>query len=267
MHETEGDFIERRGCCDWYRALPADTAAAARAAVVEVGPVALPVLAAVPSAVYSRVLGLGVEEPATPELVDAVLAELRRLGVSRAFAHVGPYSRPSGFAQWLVDRGLTRYRRSWMRFVREREAVSEARTELSMRPAQREDCEALDAVACEAFEVPDVARGAFGAVVGRPGWHVFVAADGDKIVGVGSLFVENDLGWVAFGSVAQSSRGRGAQSALLQARIQQALDLGCRAIFTETGEAVPGDPQHSYRNILRAGFRELVLRDNYLYAP
>ena len=44
---------------------------------------------------------------------------------------------------------------------------------------------------------------------------------------------------------------------------QRALDLGCKKIFTCTGVDVPGDPQHSYKNILRAGFVEEYVRDNY----
>jgi hypothetical protein len=39
--------------------------------------------------------------------------------------------------------------------------------------------------------------------------------------------------------------------------------LGCSVLFTMTGEDVPGDAQHSYRNIMRAGFREGCLRDNW----
>jgi len=38
----------------------------------------------------------------------------------------------------------------------------------------------------------------------------------------------------------------------------------CRLVVTETGEAVPGDAQHSYKNILKAGFRELYLRENFV---
>ena len=33
-----------------------------------------------------------------------------------------------------------------------------------------------------------------------------------------------------------------------------------------TGEAVPGDAQHSYSNILRAGFAESYLRENWISA-
>lgn len=47
-------------------------------------------------------------------------------------------------------------------------------------------------------------------------------------------------------------------------RIADAHDLGCRVLATATGEAVPGDPQHSYRNILRAGFELSHVRANWV---
>jgi hypothetical protein len=50
-------------------------------------------------------------------------------------------------------------------------------------------------------------------------------------------------------------------------RLRIANDEGCEHVFTETGEAVDGDPQHSYRNIERAGFQTSVLRQNYAPGP
>jgi hypothetical protein len=49
---------------------------------------------------------------------------------------------------------------------------------------------------------------------------------------------------------------------LLSEKIERAA-LESKYIFTETGEAVEGDPQHSYKNILKAGFKESILRQNY----
>ena len=46
-------------------------------------------------------------------------------------------------------------------------------------------------------------------------------------------------------------------------RVRFALEQGCTAIHTCTGEAVPGDPQHSYNNIKRCGFRETDLLVNW----
>ena len=58
-------------------------------------------------------------------------------------------------------------------------------------------------------------------------------------------------------------RQRGSQAAVLAARINHAVELGCRRLYSCTGEEVPGDPQHSYKNILKAGFRETYIKENY----
>ena len=50
-------------------------------------------------------------------------------------------------------------------------------------------------------------------------------------------------------------------------RIAEAGAAGCRHVFSETGEAVPGDPQHSYRNMERLGLQKAGVVDNYVPAP
>jgi GNAT superfamily N-acetyltransferase len=59
-------------------------------------------------------------------------------------------------------------------------------------------------------------------------------------------------------------RGKGAQSALLAARIHRAVELGCDLLVTETGEQRDDRPSNSYRNILRAGFTEDAVTANWL---
>ena len=81
--------------------------------------------------------------------------------------------------------------------------------------------------------------------------------------GAGALFVKDGLGWTDFGATAPEYRRRGSQGALLARRIDHAISLGCTSIFTCTGEDVAGDPQHSYRNILKMGFDAAYVRENY----
>jgi len=50
---------------------------------------------------------------------------------------------------------------------------------------------------------------------------------------------------------------------LLACRIEFAMDSGCRCVFTGTGEAVSGDPQHSCLNIEKMSFRRDYVRENY----
>ena len=103
-------------------------------------------------------------------------------------------------------------------------------------------------------------------VVGRPGWHVFLAREGGDAVGAGALFLHEDAGWLGVAGTVPEHRGKGGQGALLAARIDRARELGAGVLVTETGEQVEGRPSNSYRNILRAGFAEAYLRPN-LHAP
>jgi hypothetical protein len=41
-------------------------------------------------------------------------------------------------------------------------------------------------------------------------------------------------------------------------RVESALELGCHTLFRETGEVVAGNPQHSYKNLVRAGFKPIL---------
>jgi hypothetical protein len=87
--------------------------------------------------------------------------------------------------------------------------------------------------------------------------------DGDTPAGTGALFVRDGVAWLDWGATDPAFRRRGGQQTLLARRISDALDLGCSTMITTTGKAVPGDPQHSYNNILRAGFREAFPRENW----
>ena len=96
------------------------------------------------------------------------------------------------------------------------------------------------------------------------GWTCWLAlADGEPAAAAG-LFVGEGAGYLGFAGTLTEHRGKGAQSALLETRIRRARELGCDAVYTETGELVPDRPSASYRNILRFGFEELYVLPNWL---
>ena len=78
------------------------------------------------------------------------------------------------------------------------------------------------------------------------------------------MFVEGEAAALDWGTTHPDFRRRGSQTALLSTRIRFALEQGCKMICTMTGEAVPGDPQHSYSNIRKNGFDEAYLRENWV---
>jgi hypothetical protein len=122
---------------------------------------------------------------------------------------------------------------------------------------------AFGEIICDAFDLGDRAIPWLAKLPGRKNWHIFMSFDGDKSAGVGALYVRDGLGWTDYGATAPAFRQRGSQGAVMAARLNLALELDCQKIFTCTGVSVPGDPQHSYSNILKAGFSEDYIRKNY----
>src|SRR5262249_41872737 len=102
-------------------------------------------------------------------------------------------------------------------------------------------------------------------LVGREGWQHFVAYDGDTSAGTGALYIKNKIGWLGIAGTLASHRKRGAQGAIMAARIRAAAEAGCEWVITETGEDLPHHPNPSYHNMLRTGFNLAYQRANYLY--
>jgi GNAT superfamily N-acetyltransferase len=165
---------------------------------------------------------------------------------------IGPALEERGFAP---DYG-------WMKFsrgVRPRKARSEL-TVLRVEPDQGED---FARVVTGGYDLPEWTMPLAANIVGRPGWSCYVAYEGEEPAGAGALFVHEDVGWLGFGATLPAFRGRGAQSVILAARIEDARQQRCSLVVTETGELRADRPSSSYRNIVRAGFREAGVRPNY----
>lgn len=212
--------------------------------------------------VVNRAIGLGVGKSERPETIEAIIDRYRVAGVGRYFVHVHPESRPADIRRWLLDRRLEKAR-GWMKFTRGREAPPSVKSSVTVRRARLGDMAAFGRIAAAAFDLGDKAAEWIACLDRAGDWRMYVSVVDDEVVGTGGLFVRDSIGWLDFGSTTPQQRGKGSQSALLRQRVLDALDLGCRLIGTATGEAIEGDPQHSYRNITKMGFREAYLRENY----
>ena len=227
---------------DLYRASPEI------AQVAEIGGAACTALPELPERIFNRVLNLTSTAP-----LDEIAA----------FYGAGPWwiSDSHGLGPELEQLGFVRDY-GWMKFsrgVRPRQAQSDLHVE-------RIDADRADdfaRVVVGGYGMPEWLHEMNARVVGRPGWSCYVAYDRDDPAGAGALFVHKGVGWLGFGATLPGYRGRGAQSAILAVRIEDARKQGCRTVVTETGEIEQGTPSNSYRNILRAGFREAGVRPNY----
>ena len=149
---------------------------------------------------------------------------------------------------------------AWMKFERGDDPPPAVTTDLHVAPTL--DPEPFARVAVGSG-LPLGPSETLAVIVGAPGWQCFVAWAGGEPAGIGSLYVDGRTAWLGIAFTRPEFRGRGAQTAILAARIEAARAAGATTLTTETGERVKGRPDQSYRNILRAGFREAYLRPNW----
>lgn len=256
------EHLERLALEDLHAAVPDAVRRQLRLQSAAVGTARVSVSAREPSILWNRVIGLGVGAPAEPDDLGHIHEIYERAGVARYFLHLHPGAQPPELRDWLAGTGLVKTR-GWMKFVRDTSPPPEVRTSLRVERAGPDRAADFGRIVATAFEQNEAIGEVLAAVNGRRGWHQFLSFDGDEPAGAGVLFIHEGFGWLDMGATLPAVRGRRSQQAILAARIRFAAEAGCHTLFTTTGEEVPDDPQLSYANILKLGFRESYLRENY----
>ena len=149
---------------------------------------------------------------------------------------------------------------AWVKFVRPVVPVPGLASAFAIRPVAARDAERMGELIAAGFELPGDMAAWFAALADRDGWHCLGAYDGPRLVATGALHVKHDAGWLTWAATDPAHRGRGAQKALLPARITHAHERRLAMLVTETGEPEAGRPDASYRNIVAAGFQPVFRR-------
>ena len=233
------------------------------AAVADVGSAVAFSLPALPDVrMVHHTVGLGEDEPADDAVLDEITAFYRALGV-RFYAAVTPTAAPPDVRDRLARRDFE-HGYDWMKFTRGVEPPPEVTTELDIRLVGAEAGGDFATVVVQAYGIPEAGSGTVAEVPGLDGWSAYVGYDGGAPAAAGAIFVAGRLGWLSFAGTLPEHRRKGGQGAVLAARIARARELGVTTLVTETGMMAEGRPSNSYRNILRSGFREAYVRENYL---
>ncbi|WP_088348106.1 MULTISPECIES: hypothetical protein [Rhodomicrobium] len=254
------EIVERDAWLDLYAAAPTDAAVELSVAYRLKGDAALLISRRIDSLVFNRLACLGVVSPAQPQVLDEAIAAFDAADTPNGGVQV-----PEGekaLEALCNARGLVPHHRVWAKFIR-RPGIITAQSSLEVRMIGREHAAAFGEIAATVFGLPSAAAEWLSALVDRPRWTCFMAFDGEAPVATAALFVHGASGWLGVGAALSAYRQRGAQSALLAARVSHAAVQGARILTTETGVPHPGEPGHSYGNIQRAGFDIAYLRPNF----
>lgn len=186
------EAAEARAWIDCYAAAPA--AFAERAGLdarVIVGAAAIR-WAATGRRYFSRAIGLAVVEPATPEALDELFGWWQERGITMFLLQSLPQCRPAGYEDWLRERGLEPFDRQ-DRIVRGDAPPPP--------PPPNERGLVVERVTGEtAGEWSDFIQRTYGLdtgdwlprLIGRQGWHAYVAREHDEIVAARTMYAGDD---------------------------------------------------------------------------
>jgi hypothetical protein len=264
------DWLERQELESLYEHCPEASRRALGLEVIDTETALISLSTREPSILLNRTLGLGaMARVGASELLD-IMSEYRARGIDNYLLQLDRDGVDCGDDD-LRALGLEKGR-GWRRFQRGTEPAPNAKTDLLVRaiePQSHYEVSAFGRVVTQSFGLAPGVAPMFTGAAFASAWRYYGSFEGAPLAGTGALFIAREpatgtlCGWFDMGATSPEFRRRGGQFAVMAARVQAGLDAGCTWLFTETGEAVPGDDQHSYKNMLRCGFVEASLKENW----
>ena len=164
---------------------------------------------------FNRVIGLGLFQTASEQMVDDIISKYKTAGIKRFFIQIHPEAAPPKLKEWFESRKIHHYN-NWVKLYRGVEDPPDTETELEIREVQdKDEVDRFGEIITLSFDWPAEMRQWFENLVGRKCWKTYLAFDGDKAVAAASMYVKDDCGWLSFASTLPDYRGKGAQTALI----------------------------------------------------
>lgn len=211
----------------------------------------------------NRVIGLGLNEAITIAELEAIKKTYRDSGASRFFVQVVPSALDAATEVALDEAGFSHYN-NCVKLTRAAAPLDGFESDLDVREIAPTEALEFARIVAESFGWKEPFLPWLAALIGREGWRHYMAFDDNRPAATGSFFIHDRTAWVDFAATLPDYRGRGAQSALMQRRIADAITAGCRELVVETAQQTAERSAPSYRNMLRFGFEEAYIRPNYI---
>jgi hypothetical protein len=216
-----------------------------------------------PSLLYNRYFGFGLEAPIDEAAIDQAIALYPQEGPFSI--QPSPLARPPGIAERLRARGIESYF-NWVIWARDARAplvAPEVRIECIDSDRATTWVELATTIFTDESSIGEWLR----ALIGRAGWSHYLAFEGERAVGVGALFAEGPLGWIGWGGTLSEFRRRGIQRAMIARRVCDAAERGALWVRSETADDLPDKPNASFRNMAHSGFVLAYRRPSHVRFP
>lgn len=212
---------------------------------------------------FNRLIGAGLGRDGEGKSFEIAATRFRSAGLKNGYLQAAPGPHAAALEDKARAAGLKAQERVWVKFSRGAEPAPEAPTRLAIDEVAPTEAMAFAGAVVKGFGMPEQLAPWLAAIVGRKGWHAYVARDGGVAVGGAAMFISSRTAWLGIGAVQERARRKGGQGALLARRIADGLRLGVTGFATETGKPLAGEPHPSFSNIQRAGFAIAYERRNW----
>ena len=203
-----------------------------------------------PSTNPNRAEFLGVTRPACRSDLERVVERFAEAGVGRWFFRLSPCPQDGTLRKWLQELGLRPFEGPrYITLARPAAVLPPHHTRFQLRALPAAE---LREHRMFLLELYGAYAGIYLTTIGRNDCTHFLAFDGDRPVAAAGLCVTATTGYLFLGATGEADRSRGAQSALIAARVTAAARLGCRIVLSETMSILPT----SLANLTRKGFQE-----------
>jgi hypothetical protein len=254
---------------DCYAAAPAAFAAGAGLSTRWVGDALVLSWAASDRRYFSRAIGLGVVEPASPAAIDDILDRHIRAGISMFLLQSMPHCRPTEYEAWLRERGLELFDAH--------DRVARGGQPPGVTPPRGDRRLAVELVGRdEAEEWSDYLQGVYGLntgpwlpeLIGRPGWHQFVAREGLRIVGARGMYIgPGGIAWMGMDAPVPGlmTNDYEPDAAICEAMVTHGLEQGAVAFIADI--EAPSDAMDTppYEYFGRLGFTRPYVRTHWAH--
>ena len=212
---------------------------------------------------FSKALGFGFAEPVTADLTNRVLGFYEQHGSPGATLQIAPEVLPENWGDICASHQLRADGPWWKLACPIKDAIPQP-SDLRAGPVGLDEVDEWVRVLLDGFGMPHSLADMMTAGIDG-GLQPFAVWDGEKMVAAADLYVHHGVGSLNATATLPTHRNRGAQTALIAARIRAAGKAGCRWLVAETAVAEHGTSSPSFRNLKRAGLQPWYVRQNWIW--
>lgn len=210
-----------------------------------------------PAIGLNRIIGLTTSE----DLDEAYNWMKERTG--NRFLQLNVDDASNDLRRWIQSKELLPHGPGWAKLKRTDTVSILPPSAVKTRKVRPDEAQVFGAMMCAGFGFPESLAVLWAAIVGRDVWSCFYALDGERPVGTGAMFASGSIAWLGGGTTLPSFRNRGAQKALIQARLEEGADHGVSTFVVETEVPSADKPNISNANLAKMGFVHTYNRSNF----